>query len=50
MPNRREPVTVKMVLQMHKKCVNKHPDSVEFVLCDWIMLGIFYGFRLYEWA
>ena len=34
MPNRREPVPMKMVLHTHKKCKNMHPDSLEFVLCD----------------
>ena len=32
MPNRREPVTVKMETHMHKKCANKHPDSIESFL------------------
>ena len=34
MPNRREPVTVKMVLRMHEKCKNKNPDSLDSVICD----------------
>ena len=49
-PNRREPVTVKMVLHMHKKCARKQSDIIESVLCDWIVLGIFYGFYLSELA
>ena len=50
MPNRREPFTVKMVLHIHKRCMNKHLDSLESILYDWNVLGIFYGFYLSEWA
>ena len=50
MPNHREPVTVKMVLHMCKKCANNYPDSIECILCNWIVIGIFYGFDLSEWA
>ena len=50
MPNRRETVTVKMVLYIHKKCANKRPDSLESIPYDWIALCIFYYFRLSEWA
>ena len=32
--NRIEPVTVKMVLHMHKKRANMHPYSLDSVLCD----------------
>ena len=49
-PNHREPVTVKMVLHVHKKCKNKHPDSLESIPYDLIVLGILHGFRLSEWA
>ena len=48
MPNRKEPVAVKMVLCMYKKCKNKHPYSLDFFLYDWIFLGIFFVFRLYK--
>ena len=34
MLNRREPVIVKMVLYVHKKCTNKHADSLELVPYD----------------
>ena len=50
MSNRREPVTVKIVLHMQKRCKNKHLDSLDPALCDWIVLCMFYGFRLYEWS
>ena len=39
-----------MVLHMHKKCASKHPDSIESILHCWIVLGIFYVFRLSECA
>ena len=48
MPNRRESVTAKMVLPVLKKCDGKHLDSLELVLCDWDMLGIFRFFLLCE--
>ena len=34
MPNCREPFTVKMVLSMHKKHKNKHPEILDSVSCD----------------
>ena len=46
--NRREPVTVKMVLHMHEKCKNKNIEILNSFLCDWNMLGIFYAFSLSE--
>ena len=49
-PNRRETVTVKMVPHMCDKHKSKHLDSPDSVLCDWNVLGIFYGFHLSEWA
>ena len=39
-----------MVLYIHKKCANKRPDSLESIPYNWIALGIFYDFRLSEWA
>ena len=50
MPNHREPFTAKMVPHIRNKCKNKHIDSLDSVLCDWIALVIFYGFQLSEWA
>ena len=47
-PNHRKTATVKMVMHAHKKCKNKYSESVESIPCDWIVLDIFYGFRLYE--
>ena len=31
-------------------CKGKHPDSLYSVACNWNVLGIFCGFRLFEWA
>ena len=50
MPNRREPVTVAMLHKMHALCTILHDDSLETALYDWNVLGIYYGFRLGEWA
>ena len=50
MPNRREPVTVAMLHKMHALCAILHDDSLETALYDWNVLGIYYGFRLGEWA
>lgn len=50
MPNRREPVTVAMLRKMHALCDTMHDDSLESALYDWNVLGIYYGFRLGEWA
>ena len=47
-PNHREPFTMKMVLNMCKKFKNKYPESLDSVLCDWIVLDIFYCFLLAE--
>ena len=49
MPNRRESITMKMLLHMHKKCKNKHSERPDPVPCDYVVLRIFYGFRLSEW-
>ena len=49
MPNHREPVTVKIVMRMHKKYKNDHPDTLESIPCNCDVLGIFYSFRLSEW-
>ena len=48
MPNHREPVTVKIVLNMHEKSKKKKSDSLDSVLCDWDVLNIFYNFRILE--
>ena len=50
MPNLRETFTVKIVLHTHKKWTNKYPDSIKYIACDCIALGILYGFRLSEWT
>ena len=50
MPNRREPVTVKLALYIHKKSNGKYPDNLDSVPCEWNVIGFFYSFRLYEWV
>ena len=50
MPNLRELVTVKMVLNVNDKCKNKHPDTLESVLVEWNVLDIFFRFLISEWA
>ena len=34
---------------MLKKCDGKHPESLDSVIWDYNVLGIFHGFRLCEW-
>ena len=50
MPNHIEPVTIKIVLHMHKKSDGKDPDSLDSVLCKWSVLGIFFSCLLSESA
>ena len=50
MPNRREPVTAKMIEEMWKLCKDKDEDIFECAILDWNILGRYYGFRLAEWA
>ena len=38
-----------MVLQMFEKCKNQYLDSLELVILDWNVLGVFCGFRHSEW-
>ena len=49
MTNHREHIKVKIALCVHKKCVEKHPESLDSALYDWRILGIFHGFCLYKW-
>ena len=39
-----------MVLHVHEKSANLHPDILDSALCDWNVLGLFYGFCLSEWS
>ena len=39
-----------MLHKMHALCAIMHHDSREAALYDWNVLGIYYGFRLGEWA
>ena len=40
-PNRREPIAVKMVMCMYKKCKSNYLDSLDLVPYEWAVLGIF---------
>ena len=48
MPNRREPVTSKMIEEMWNMCKGKDANSLECAILDWNMLGRYCGFRLSE--
>ena len=52
MPNRREPLTYKMVLQAYEnlKSSPESLDSLHSVLYDWMVLGMVTGFRKSEWC
>ena len=49
MPNRREPVTVAMLLHMGNSCP-KDPNSLYQAHFDWNVLGHYFGFRKSEWC
>ena len=38
------------ILHMHKQSTGQHLFSLDLVLYDWNVLGIFCGLRLYEWT
>jgi len=48
-PNRREPLTLDMLVYFHKKSLLAHPDSYDAAIFDWLLIGIFAGFRKTEW-
>ena len=50
MPDRKEPVTVAMVLLLAKSAFQASPDSFAAAFYDWTVLGLHYGFRCQEWA
>ena len=49
-PNRREPLTVDMIYHQYGKCSAATPHSVDQVLYDFEVIGIYSGIRLGEWA
>ena len=48
-PNRREPITLDMLSYFHKRAKTSHPDGYDAALFDWLLVGIFAGFRKTEW-
>jgi hypothetical protein len=50
LPNRREPLTVDMIYHQYGKCISATPHSVDHVLYDFEVIGIYSGVRLGEWA
>eukprot|EP00957_Ditylum_brightwellii_P164598 12532300-Ditylum_brightwellii.AAC.1 len=49
MPNRQEPVTVAMVLQMCKRAKNEHEDFFIAAFRDWLIIGMYTRNRKSEW-
>jgi hypothetical protein len=50
MPNRREPLTVDMIYYQQSRCRSATPFSEDNVMFDFLVVGIFAGLRLGEWA
>ena len=50
MPNRREPITTKMIDFWVKRAEKADPDSFTAAMADWMILGIATGMRKSEWA
>lgn len=50
MPERREPLTVDMILYQKLQCRADAPHSEDAVMYDWEVFGIYAGNRLTEWA
>jgi len=48
-PNRREPLTIDMLTYLQKIAILSHPDSYNAAIFDWLLIGIFAGFRKTEW-
>eukprot|EP00957_Ditylum_brightwellii_P194428 14807372-Ditylum_brightwellii.AAC.1 len=42
-PNRQEPVTVEMALQVYKRAKNEHEDSFIAAFGDWLIIGMYTG-------
>jgi len=50
MPNRREPITTKMVEFWIDRAKSADPDSFVSAMADWMIIGIKTGMRKSEWA
>ena len=50
MPNRRSPLTKRMVRDLMEYCKDFHEDSKEKAFVDWCILGLHMGYRRIEWA
>jgi hypothetical protein len=50
MKGRREPLTTDMIQFQKNICLPSTPHSVDQVMYDWEVCGIYAGFRLSEWA
>jgi hypothetical protein len=50
MPNRREPLTVDMVVYQKLQCREDEPHSESAAMYDWEVFGLYSGNRLTEWA
>eukprot|EP00957_Ditylum_brightwellii_P104191 7935813-Ditylum_brightwellii.AAC.1 len=50
MPNRQEPVTVEIVLQVYKRAKTEHENSFIASFRDWLIIGMYTENRKSEWA
>eukprot|EP00957_Ditylum_brightwellii_P092045 7006824-Ditylum_brightwellii.AAC.1 len=50
MPNRQEPVTVEMAMQVCKMAKNEHEGSSIAAFRDWLIIGMYTGNKKSEWA
>jgi len=48
-PNRREPFTLDMLIYFQKIAALANPDSFDAAIFDWLLIGLFAGFRKTEW-
>jgi hypothetical protein len=48
--DKREPLTWEMVCYQQAKARAQHPDSLDAIMADWFLVGMYTGFRLSEWA
>jgi hypothetical protein len=50
LPNRRSPVTKRMISDLHTTIKKTHHDSKHQAFYDWLILGTQTGFRRCKWA
>jgi hypothetical protein len=50
MPNRREPLTTDIIHYQQLQCNESQPHALEQAMFDWLVVGIYSGNRLSEWA